>query len=155
MATQNKNDLSDIQLVMASSLIEDWEASEEGYSLSKWPKWAKDSFFKTHKNHDDRYKLFVFLWKNGVPPDNIESWVLYHEKFGRPFWYDQNAHRQIRDLVLSVNYRQGKQFQTIWRTPVLDIERGFIHPRIGVDKYNGKDRYEATFNLNHEMNLYL
>lgn len=106
-----------------------------------WPEWAKRSFVTPHKFRDDRYKLFVFLFKNGMPVHKIKYWVLWHEKYAPWTSYDTAAHRQLTQLTKAAEDARGKQFWAIWRTPVYVMINQEVEPQ-STDVYDGFDQFE-------------
>lgn len=61
--------------------------------FSKWPMWLLDSFVKEHKNFDERFALFKFLWANGMDPREIPRAIMVNER--GLSGYDSNARAQL------------------------------------------------------------
>lgn len=40
-----------------------------------WPKWAQEHALTVDKSNDARYKLFQFLWRNGLDPETCAGWT--------------------------------------------------------------------------------
>lgn len=59
---------------------------------TSWPKTYADLFDKPHKDDAERFKLYLFLWKNGADPEAIGRWLLCHGD------YDKKAHDQVAAL---------------------------------------------------------
>lgn len=50
-------------------------AGDEFPPLREWPELWSRIFFNPHKTHSDRFRLFVFLWQNGMMPSHALFWV--------------------------------------------------------------------------------
>lgn len=71
-------------------LAEAFYIYENFFPIRTWPEWAKTDFFVPHKNYRQRYRLWVFLWANAMPPQTCTYWVLWHGG------YDRAAHNQMK-----------------------------------------------------------
>lgn len=89
--------------------------------VSTWPEHYQQLLHKAHKNYDERFRLFLFLWSNGVPPLTCRHWVLYHEQYGYP--YDREAHRHLDGMVRDARERPGR----LARYPCFDLEMGRVY----------------------------
>lgn len=68
--------------------------NDDGPNILLWGDDMQDLYMVPHKNHRQRYKLYLFLVGNGYSPTNAKKLVLY------PYnTYDADAHRQI-DLLI-------------------------------------------------------
>jgi len=47
--------------------------------LHWWPAWARETFLKPNKTHNELLPLFKFLWKNGLTPDQAGAYTLWWE----------------------------------------------------------------------------
>lgn len=88
-----------------------------------WPAWAKQSLFKVHKNRSERMNLWVFLWKNGVPPEKAVEYVLFHGKVGLTT-YDASAISSMGDLVKKTLTRDGVSYLN--KIKVWDMTAGAV-----------------------------
>lgn len=88
-----------------------------------WPLVWIDLLFTTHKDGRQRYRLFVFFWKNGVPPEKAVEYVLYHG-MNRNFQYDDNARRRLADAVKQTQSAAGREL--LDRNNVFIIEEGRV-----------------------------
>lgn len=61
-------------------------ASDQFYPLRLWPKIWKDLLFNPHKDRHSRYRLFVFLWANGMPAHHAVYWTMWHQTYDRQAW---------------------------------------------------------------------
>jgi hypothetical protein len=71
------------------------------FPINTWPQWAREAFFCRHKYRNARMMLYLFFFKNGMPPNSAAYWVMAHQT------YDQSAHNSIRDLVRLANNDPG------------------------------------------------
>lgn len=95
------------------ALLEEWHELE-GDSFPPWREWPQlwvDMLLKQHKDRRERYRLFLFLWANGMEPQKAVFWVMWH------FTYDKSAWLSITDaanLTITVSGRselsKGKVF---------------------------------------------
>lgn len=67
--------------------------------IETWPKWAQENFHALHKSNNQRFNLWLFLWRNGVEPQLAQDIVFFHHRFGGEFRYDTNAWTDIGELV--------------------------------------------------------
>jgi len=89
-----------------------------------WPLFWIDKLFTGHKDRRERYRLFVFLWKNGVPPDMAMDWTLYHGINTRYFGYDRSAYSSLWDAVKDTKTQEGRA--ALNRTRCLDLTTGLV-----------------------------
>lgn len=72
------------------------------FSAREWPDYLVSMALLEHKNHRERYRLFLFLTANGLHPDLAEDWVRMTDirPDGTPLFrvYDVAANRDFRDL---------------------------------------------------------
>jgi len=90
-----------------------------------WPLVWIRLLFTAHKDRRERYRLFVFLWKNGVPPLIARQWVMYHgivnhAKFG----YDRSAWSSLEDAVKDTQTAEGRAKLSLNR--VIDLQTGKV-----------------------------
>lgn len=78
--------------------------SDVFYDYETWPAWAKMSFDKKHKNRNERFKLFVFFWRNGMEPGTARRWVMIHDT------YDKAAWESMEDLVQKTRTKHGTEY---------------------------------------------
>lgn len=90
----------------------------------QWPIHWIQLLFTAHKNRRERYRLFVFLWKNGVPPDIAVGWVMYHGTVNRKFEYDRSAWSSMDDAVNETKSVDGRE--RLKRVKCLDLISGKI-----------------------------
>jgi hypothetical protein len=64
--------------------------------LNKWPRFEKDRLLAFHKSHDDRFKLFTFLYANGVMPEVASEIVTYWMK--NVDWADELTPKIVMDM---------------------------------------------------------
>lgn len=95
-----------------------FEAKDEFFEIAKWPAWARESFFKMHKDRKERFMLFIFFWKNGMDADNAIKWVLWHGG------YDDSAIRSMGDLKKNTLTVAGRQYLNQFR--VLDMAANIV-----------------------------
>lgn len=88
------------------------------FPFNSWPRWAQQAFTKQHKNRDERYKLFVFFWKNGMEPGTAASWIM---RYGN---YDRNAYSSLYDAVRDCYTQEGRE--RLRRTKVIDLVSGRV-----------------------------
>lgn len=96
------------------NLLNDFQEFGDWYSLREWPLWAVNAFFNPHKDRTDRYRLFVFFYKNGMPPWHAVFWVMWHDTYDLSAWYsiadcyvetfsDEGRAKLDRNRVLNIN----------------------------------------------------
>jgi len=77
-------------------------SGEDFFPIREWPNYLKEMALKEHKNHRERYRLFLFLSANGLHPDIAASWVLMADYMGKQILhgdYDRAALAQISDMT--------------------------------------------------------
>lgn len=76
-------------------LIDDWNnlVGDSLFALAEIPRIWQALIFNPHKNRADRYRLFVFLWSNGMMAHHAVYWVMWHNT------YDSAAWRSITDAA--------------------------------------------------------
>jgi len=69
-------------------LSEEWHilAGDEFPTPASWPDLWRAMLFNPHKDRRDRYRLFVFLWGNGMQPHHAVFWVMWHGGYDRSAW---------------------------------------------------------------------
>lgn len=77
-------------------------ANDEFPPLQLWPKMWRQIFFNSHKDRSDRYRLFVFLYQNGMPPHHAVYWTMWH------CTYDSSAWNSILDAANSTLTSRGR-----------------------------------------------
>lgn len=88
------------------------------YPVASWPQWARQALQNPHKNREDRFNLFVFLWKNGMEAWRAQEWVMYHKT------YDTSAWKSMQDVVNHTKTREGRLY--LRRIPMMDMELGRV-----------------------------
>lgn len=89
------------------------------WPVEQWPKWVQNMYFDPHKNNRDRYVLFSFFVKNGLPAAKARDYVLFHhgKHDGRNLYqYDAEAFRQMDWLV-----QKWDQTPSYFKYPVWDM----------------------------------
>lgn len=61
-------------------------AGDEFPPPSSWPMLWRSMFYDSHKSHADRYRLFVFLWQNGMVPMHALFWVMFPGDYDSAAW---------------------------------------------------------------------
>lgn len=89
-----------------------------------WPVHWIIMLFTAHKDRRTRYRLFVFLWKNGIPPNLAREWVMYHGINTR-FQYDRSAWASLNDAVEATKTEEGRTM--LKRTKCLDLSTGEVN----------------------------
>ncbi|QMW68913.1 hypothetical protein [Crucivirus-438] len=69
------------------------ESDEDVVPFRYWPLWAKQLFLKSHKNNNERFRMFSFLFLNGMYPPHIPVYVLWHGG------YDSGAVADVHHMV--------------------------------------------------------
>lgn len=87
--------------------------SDEFFHFRDWPKWARLSFFKKHKDRKERFQLFLFFWANGMRPESALRWIMWHGT------YDTSAWRSMEDLVNHTKTPKGVAYLN--KFPVYDM----------------------------------
>jgi len=97
-------------------IAEDFAAADEFHPLHKWPAfpWRK-FFFKPHKTNNERFRLWMFMFINGLPPDRCTYWVLYHGG------YDKNAVSDMNNLAYRAKIKEKKFMKEVERNHVFDF----------------------------------
>lgn len=92
-----------------SQLLTELYRSDEFTSIHSWPADVRRLFVKQHKNRSERFRLFNFLWSNGMRPGSAAYWVMWHGG------YDAAAIRDMADLVTDA-YTGGPGLERLTRT---------------------------------------
>jgi len=97
-------------------IAEDFKRADEFWPLERWPAfpWRK-FFFKPHKKNNERFRLFMFLWLNGMPPDRCVYWILYHNT------YDAAARSDMNNLAFRAKIKEKKFMKEVQRNHVYDF----------------------------------
>jgi len=61
-------------------------AADEFPSPATWPAIWRAIFYDTHKSHSDRYRLFVFMWQNGMVPYHALFWTMINGDYDSAAW---------------------------------------------------------------------
>lgn len=96
-------------------IAEDLQAADIFYPLHDWPIFWRRLFFKRHKLNSERYRLFAFLYLNGMDPVHCAYWVLYHQT------YDDAATRDINRLASKLKEEDPKTIERMNRNHVYDM----------------------------------
>lgn len=75
---------------------------EDFFPIKDWPWYLRVMAMKEHKNHRERYRLFVFLTANGLHPDTAFAWVTAADaRKGELIEgvYDRPAYSQLVDMA--------------------------------------------------------
>lgn len=100
------------------NILNDFRTFGDWYSLREWPVWAINAFFNVHKDRNERYRLFVFFYKNGMPPWHAVFWVMWHDTYDLSAWYS------IADAYVETFTHEGRA--RLNRNTVLNIESGRV-----------------------------
>lgn len=79
-----------------------------------WPRYLQDMMRIRHKNRQQRFKLFVFFWVNGVEPSVAKFLVMNRGQYDRQAWQSMN------DLVNQTQTPQGRRYLS--SIPMIDLE---------------------------------
>lgn len=101
----------------AAKIMEVIESDSPVENFASWPLWAKKSFVKTHKTRNERFYLWVFLWRNGVTPQKATYWTMMHGG------YDKDAWRSITDLERKARTPEGRAYLAKPRVMILATGR--------------------------------
>lgn len=101
---------------MNALFLRELRDADEFYEFKTWPLWAKQAFLNNHKNRNARMYLWVFFWKNGLPPGRATYWTMRHRT------YDRDAWRSIQDLAAKATTKEGQAY--LQRIRVFDMEKG-------------------------------
>jgi len=61
-------------------------AGDEFPVLNTWPDLWKAIMFEPHKDRRQRYRLFVFLYSNGMMAHHAVYWTMWHGGYDRSAW---------------------------------------------------------------------
>lgn len=98
---------TNIELLLATDLASAWKQADH-FSWSAAPKFWRNLFFKYHKSYDERRRVWLLLWRNGLSPEEAAFWTLWHgirginrvpPRYAHDLGYDRAAHYAMRDLV--------------------------------------------------------
>lgn len=89
--------------------------ADEFYPIGMWPVWLQQIFLKRHKNRQERFKLWLFFWRNGMHRRRATYWVMSHGS------YDRTAWASIQDLSRMSETREGQEYLN--QFPILEIAR--------------------------------
>lgn len=98
-------------------ILRSLEMDEDFWPFKDWPLWAKQSFLKPHKNRNERYYLWIFLWKNGMEPHRASYWVMKHGGYDREGW------QSIRDLENKAKTPHGRRYLGLPRIWDMELRR--------------------------------
>ena len=79
----------------SSNMTLRWRLNHGFYNtptLALWPDWVKRLLYNGHKKNNERYNLWLYLWRNGVEPGYCSEIVLFH------MGYDYGAKRDMKEL---------------------------------------------------------
>jgi len=107
------------QEIFELSALNAIEQSDEFFPFNKWPQWAKSLFLIKHKDRNQRFRLWIFFWKNGMEANRARYWVM----FGGG--YDRSAWSSMQDLVNKTQTPQGRAY--LGKFPVYDILADKVH----------------------------
>lgn len=102
-------------------IAEDFAKADVLPPLDKWPSVWRRLFFKPHKNNNERYRLFAFLYLNGLPGGSCVYWVMYHNT------YDSTAWRDMRTLSFKLGNNDPKTVAAMNRNRVYDFALGKVN----------------------------
>ena len=78
-----------------------FNSGEDFFSIKDWPVYLREMALKEHKNHRERYRLYLFLTANGLHPDVACSWVSAKDAKHSQLVegdYDRPAYSQLADM---------------------------------------------------------
>jgi hypothetical protein len=78
------------------------------WTFQEIPRLWQNLILKSHKNRDERFKLFVFLWSNGMPPLEARKVVMWHH--GKTTQYDRSAWQGIAAAVKLTEDESGREY---------------------------------------------
>lgn len=93
-------------------------AADEFPEPRTWPGMWQRLFFNAHKSRSDRYRLFVFLFLNGMMPHHAVYWTMWHAT------YDQSAWLSILDAANDTLTKDG--LDRLYRNRVFNIHTGTV-----------------------------
>lgn len=98
------------------SIIAAFHAADEFHPIWTWPAdpWRR-LFLKPHKNNNERYRLFAFLYLNGMDCRKAAYWVLWHNT------YDASATSDIVGLCGRLERGDPKTVAAMNRNRVFDF----------------------------------
>jgi hypothetical protein len=103
------------------ALWSDWIEQTDWFPIERWPEWAVRSFFKPHKNNEERFTLFCFFVRSGLEPNTAARFILWHNT------YDEAAHKQLRVLVQDFFGRNGEYKQAaIYKKKLFNLITGEV-----------------------------
>lgn len=102
----------------STDIVSAFDSEDIFYKVSTWPTWAQVAFQKPHKDRNERFYLFVFLWKNGLEAWKAKEWMMWHRT------YDRSAWQSMSDLEAMTRVKGGRLY--LQRFPVMDMALGRV-----------------------------
>jgi len=102
-----------------------WSFLGTGDRPVRWPEYLVEMFLKEHKDHRERYRLFLFLTFNGMKPEEATSWVTMADyRDGQMVMgdYDKAAWSQFFDMMKKA---REKTLFTGQRAAIMDMLAGY------------------------------
>ena len=94
--------------------------SYDFFPISEWPDWVRRSYIKPHLNHNERFRLWHFLFYNGMDPDTAAVLVLAYNRT-----YDDAAYRNVRAMADKAKTQAGARYY-LSKVPVKDLTSGYV-----------------------------
>lgn len=76
-----------------SHLLRIFRHHDQFHDFVEWPRWLQQIFINSHKSLNERYRLWMFFYRNGMPPEVAVFWTMWHGG------YDSGAWRAILHLA--------------------------------------------------------
>lgn len=92
-------------------------AGDEFPPLRDWPVLWREMFLR-RKDQRERFRFFVFLWQNGMPPHHAVFWTMWHDSYDKPAW-DSIMHTANSTLT-------AKGREAIWKNRVYLFHLGRV-----------------------------
>lgn len=70
----------------SAALHREWADYAESWAIEDMPYLWRRALFAPHKDRQDRYRLFVFLWFNGMMAHHAVYWVMWHNTYDHSAW---------------------------------------------------------------------
>lgn len=112
------------------------------YHVGKWPHIYLVMLRKVHKDRYDRFKLWRFLWYNGVPPEKARDWVMWHQRYELTR-YDASAWRDMQENVKLAKKARAQLSEEDWKTlerwnkyPVFCLDDNKVHRKEDEELHN-------------------
>jgi len=95
------------------------------FPTKTWPNHFRNLFNSDHLNRHQRFELWLFFWRNGLPPAAATYNVLWQRPsiVNSNLKYDKSAYMSVIDLEMTANSIRANYLN---KFPVIDLSEGRV-----------------------------